>query len=75
MRCGTLLVQKTMLWIIKAVDFSTRRTVACVTGNRDASNIPKALRQMESFERMSFYIRIIEMFYSMLHTMILCESK
>ncbi|WP_339042335.1 IS1 family transposase [Candidatus Lariskella endosymbiont of Hedychridium roseum] len=49
------MVQKNKLWIIKAVDRSTRRTVAWVTGNRDTATFQKLYNKVSHLKECHFY--------------------
>ncbi|WP_156918980.1 hypothetical protein [Holospora obtusa] len=48
MKCGIFFKKRSQkLWIIKAVDRSTRRTVAWVTGNRDAATFTRLYEKVK----------------------------
>ncbi|WP_021827196.1 IS1 family transposase [Holospora obtusa] len=48
--------QSQKLWIIKAVDRSARRTVAWVTGNRDAATFTRLYAKVKHLKNCTFYI-------------------
>ncbi len=47
--------KKNKLWIIKAVDRSTRRTVAWVTGNHDTATFQKLYNKVSHLKECHFY--------------------
>ncbi|WP_021827895.1 hypothetical protein [Holospora obtusa] len=55
MKCGIFSKKSQKLWIIKAVDRSTRRTVAWVTGNRDAATFTRLYAKVKHLKNCTFY--------------------
>ncbi|ETZ07441.1 IS1 transposase [Holospora obtusa F1] len=55
MKCGILSKKSQKLWIIKAVDRSTRRIVAWVTGNRDAETFTRLYEKVKHLKNCTFY--------------------
>ena len=55
MKCGTLFVQKNKLWVIKAIDRSSEKTIAYVTGGRDAATVRKLYEKIKHCKRATFY--------------------
>ena len=54
-KCGTSSAQKNKLWIIKAVDRGTGRTVAWVTGGRDAKTFRRLYDKVKHLKSCVFY--------------------
>ena len=55
MRCGILLVKKKKLWVLKAVDRGTRRTVGWVLGNRNTATFRRLYDKVKHLTRCTFY--------------------
>ena len=55
MKCGILLVLKRKLWVIKAIDRDTRRTVAWVLGGRDSAAFRRLYNKVRHLENCTFY--------------------
>jgi insertion element IS1 protein InsB len=55
MRCGTSSGQKKKLWVIKAVDRCTRRTVAWGLGGRDTATFQRLYDKVKPLEDCAFY--------------------
>jgi insertion element IS1 protein InsB len=55
MKCGISWVQKNKLWIIKAIDRSTRRTVAWVLGGRDSATFRRLYDKVKHLKNCVFY--------------------
>jgi insertion element IS1 protein InsB len=55
MRCGILSAQENKLWLIKAVDRSSRRTVAWVLGGRDAATFQRLYDKVKHLTNCTFY--------------------
>jgi IS1 family transposase len=67
MKCGILHAKKKRKrWVIKAVDRSTRRTVARVLGNRDTSTFRRLYQQVKHLSKCIFYTDQWEGFKSVL---------
>ena len=55
MKCGILYSQKNKLWIIKALDRSTRKTVAWVLGGRDTATFRRLYAKVKHLTDCIFY--------------------
>ncbi|ETZ07707.1 insertion element IS1 protein InsB [Holospora obtusa F1] len=55
MKCGIFSKKNQKLWIIKAVDRSTRKTVDWVTGNRDAATFKQLYEKVKHLKNCTFY--------------------
>ena len=66
MKCGTLFNQKNKCWIQKAVDRRTGRTIAWVTGGRDAQTIRKLYQKLKHLKHAVFYTDDWEAFATIL---------
>jgi insertion element IS1 protein InsB len=55
MKCGILLVQKRKIWVIKAIDRRTRRTVAWVLGGRDTKTFQRLYNKVKHLKICTFY--------------------
>ncbi len=54
-RCGILLGQKNKYWIIKALDRGSKRTIAWVTGRRDASTFRQLYDKVKHLKNCTFF--------------------
>jgi insertion element IS1 protein InsB len=68
MKCGILLGQKNKLWVIKAVDRGTRRTVAWVLGGRDTATFQQLYDKVKHLEKCVFYTDAWDAFAAVLPT-------
>jgi insertion element IS1 protein InsB len=55
MKCGILYVKKTKKWIIKAIDRSTGKCIAWVTGNRDIATFRQLYDKVKHLSKCMFY--------------------
>jgi len=66
MRCGILSVKKKKLWVIKAVDRGTRRTVDWVLGRRNTATFRRLYNKMKHLKHFIFYTDGWEVFEKVL---------
>jgi IS1 family transposase len=62
MKCGILSAQKNKLWLIKAVDHRTGKTVAWVLGNRDTATFQRLYGKVRHLTGRAFYTDELEGF-------------
>ncbi len=68
MRCGILLSQKNKLWVIKALDKRTGRTIAWELGNRNTKTFKKLYDKVKHLKKAIFYTDTWEAFAKVLPT-------
>ena len=54
-KCGASRVKKNKLWAVKAIDRSTRKTVAWVLGNRNTATFRRLYKKVEHLKDRVFY--------------------
>lgn len=55
MKCGTLSSQKNKLWVIKAIDRRTGKTIAWVLGKRDTNTFKRLYDKVKHLTKATFY--------------------
>ena len=66
MKCGIIFKKSQKRWIIKALDHSTRRTIAWVTGDHDAATFKRLYDKVKHLKDGLFYTDDWEAFSSVL---------
>lgn len=66
MKCGIISAQKNKVWLIKAIDRMTRRTIAWVLGNRDTATFKRLYDKVKHCRYCIFFTDAWEAFAKVL---------